>query len=128
MTLAFEVIDRFESDWLNTVDEGLALLQEYPSEFLTLHLDTFHMNIEEADCAECIKRAGKKIGHVHVADSDRWYPGHAHYDFASTFAALKEVGYEGAVALESFLYPDPETAARLALEHIKTFCSAFQQI
>ena len=121
VTLAFEVIDRFESDWLNTVDEGLALLQEYPSEFLTLHLDTFHMNIEEADCAECIKRAGKRIGHVHVADSDRWYPGHAHYDFASTFAALKEVGYEGAVALESFLYPDPETAARLALEHIKTF-------
>ena len=117
--LAFEVIDRFESDWLNTVDEGLELLNEYGSEYLSLHLDTFHMNIEESDCAECIKRARGKIGHVHVADSDRWYPGHAHYDFVSTFSALKEVGYEGAVALESFLYPEPETAARLALEKMK---------
>lgn len=119
VTLALEVIDRFESDWLNTVDEGLELLKEYDSDRLTLHLDTFHMNIEEADLAACIRRAGKAIGHVHVADSDRWYPGHAHYEFESTFAALKEVGYEGAVALESFLYPDPETAARLGLRRIK---------
>ena len=111
MLLAFEVIDRFESDWLNTVDEGLKLLDSFGSDALSLHLDTFHMNIEEPDCAESIRKAGKRIGHVHVADSDRWYPGHAHYDFASTFSALKEVGYERAVALESFLYPDPETAA-----------------
>lgn len=116
--LAFEVIDRFESDWLNTVDEGLKLLDSFGSDALSLHLDTFHMNIEEPDCAESIRKAGKRIGHVHVADSDRWYPGHAHYDFDSTFSALKEVGYERAVALESFLYPDPETAAKLALEKI----------
>ena len=119
--LAFEVIDRFESDWLNTVDEGLKLLDSFGSDALSLHLDTFHMNIEEPDCAESIRKAGKRIGHVHVADSDRWYPGHAHYDFASTFSALKEVGYERAVALESFLYPDPETAARRALEKINSY-------
>ncbi len=58
------------------------------------------------------KKQRNKIGHVHVADSDRWYPGHAHYDFESTFAALKDSGIQGAVALESFLYPDLETAAR----------------
>ena len=119
--LAFEVIDRFESDWLNTVDEGLKLLDSFGSDALSLHLDTFHMNIEEPDCAESIRKAGKRIGHVHVADSDRWYPGHAHYDFASTFSALKEVGYERAVALESFLYPDPETAAKLALKKIDSY-------
>lgn len=73
--LAFEVIDRFESDWLNTVDEGLKLLDSFGSDALSLHLDTFHMNIEEPDCAESIRKAGKRIGHVHVADSDRWYPG-----------------------------------------------------
>ena len=54
--LAFEVIDRFESDWLNTVDEGLKLLDSFGSDALSLHLDTFHMNIEEPDCAESIRK------------------------------------------------------------------------
>lgn len=122
VNLVFEVIDRFESDWLNTVDEGLGLLHALGSDNLLLHLDTFHMNIEEPDCADSIRRAGGKVGHIHVADSDRWYPGHAHYDFESTFQALKEIGYRGAVALESFQYPDPETAARRSLEVIKPLC------
>ncbi|MBQ6374675.1 MAG: sugar phosphate isomerase/epimerase [Clostridia bacterium] len=113
--LVFEVIDRFESDWLNTVNEGLAFLDRYGSPALALHLDTFHMNIEEASLEGAIHAAAGRIGHVHVADSDRWYPSHAHYDFAGTFRALHQVGYDGAVALESFLYPDPETAARKSL-------------
>lgn len=121
--LAFEVIDRFESDWLNTVEEGMALLDRFRSPSLTLHLDTFHMNIEEADLTQAILRAKGHIGHVHVADSDRWYPGHAHYDFQETFAALRQAGYQGAVALESFLYPDPETAARRSLERIAPLCA-----
>lgn len=120
--LVFEVIDRFESDWLNTVDEGLELLKALGSDSLLLHLDTFHMNIEEPDCAESIQKAGDKVGHIHVADSDRWYPGHAHYDFESTFKALRDIGYMGAVALESFQYPDMETAARRSLEFIQPFC------
>lgn len=120
--LVFEVIDRFESDWLNTVDEGINLLHSLGSSSLLLHLDTFHMNIEEPDCRESILRAKSLVGHVHVADSDRWYPGHAHYDFVSTFHALREIGYSGAVALESFQYPDAKTAARRALEIIAPLC------
>lgn len=120
--LVFEVIDRFESDWLNTVDEGLELLRCLNSDCVQLHLDTFHMNIEEPDCGASIRKAGKKVGHIHVADSDRWYPGHAHYDFNTTFAALKEIGYTGAVVLESFQYPDAETAAKRSLEVIKPLC------
>lgn len=122
VTMAFEVIDRFESDWLNTVDEGLDLLDYFQSDNLSLHLDTFHMNIEEPDSVKSILKAGKRIGHVHVADSDRWYPGHAHYDFEAAFAALRQTGYTGAAALESFLYPDPETSARLALDKIRPLC------
>ena len=80
------------------------------------------MNIEEPDCAESIQKAGDKVGHIHVADSDRWYPGNAHYDFESTFKALMDIGYMGAVALESFQYPDMETAARRSLEFIQPFC------
>lgn len=121
VTVAFEVIDRFESDWLNTIEEGLALLEQFRSDSLKLHLDTFHMNIEEGNLGDAIRRAGRQIGHVHVADSDRWYPGHAHYDFKETFDALKDTGYQGAVALESFLYPEPETAARLALQEMRKY-------
>ena len=119
--LVMEVIDRFESDWLNTVDEGLELLAQYSSDYLKLHLDTFHMNIEEPDCAVSILKAGRHIGHVHVADSDRWYPGHAHYDFDATFAALKKTGYDGAVALESFCYPAPEEAAKRNLNKMREY-------
>ena len=119
VVLAFEVIDRFESDWLNTVAEGLEYLARYESDALALHLDTFHMNIEEPDLAGAIRAAAGKIGHIHVADSDRWYPSHAHYDFPETFRALHEVGYSGAVALESFLYPDPETAAARSLAYLR---------
>ena len=117
--LVFEVIDRFESDWLNTVEEGLEYIGRFGTDALALHLDTFHMNIEEPSLPGAIRAAAGHIGHVHVADSDRWYPSHAHYDFPETFRALHEVGYDGAVALESFLYPDPETAARISLEDIR---------
>ena len=110
VVICLEIVNRFEQYIANTAEEGIAICEEINNPYCKLLLDTFHMNIEEPDCAESIRKAGKRIGHVHVADSDRWYPGHAHYDFASTFSALKEVGYERAVALESFLYPDPETA------------------
>ena len=121
ITIGIEPINRYESYMCTSAEEVLRFIKRVNAPNLSLHLDTFHMNIEEPDCAESIRKAGKRIGHVHVADSDRWYPGHAHYDFASTFSALKEVGYERAVALESFLYPDPETAARRALEKINSY-------
>ena len=117
--IAVEVIDRFESDWLNTIEEGLDWLSQIGSPALGLHLDTFHMNIEEPNCAASILKAGAAVKHLHVADSDRWYPGHAHYDFASDFAALRQIGYEGAAALESFLYPDEETCARKNVEFLR---------
>lgn len=109
-----------KSDWLNTVDEGWGCCMPL-AQITLLHLDTFHMNIEEPDCADSIRRA-RKVGHIHVADSDRWYPGHAHYDFESTFRALQEIGYRssgpGVVSV-----PDPETAARRSLEVISPYAS-----
>lgn len=112
VTLVLEIIDRFESDWLNTIEEGVHLLEEFPDEHVRLHIDTFHMNIEEKDPAESILKAGNCIGYVHIADSDRWYPGHAHYDFASTMNALNTIGYKGYISLESFPYPEQVIAAK----------------
>ena len=120
--LNLEVVNRYENFVFNDVDGALAYITELGRGNVKLLLDVFHMNIEEPDCAESIQKAGDKVGHIHVADSDRWYPGHAHYDFESTFKALRDIGYMGAVALESFQYPDMETAARRSLEFIQPFC------
>lgn len=61
------------------------------------------------------------IGHVHVADNDRWYPGHAHYNFAETFSALHDIGYKGALALETRPLPDSSYAGKRSLEFLNTF-------
>ncbi len=117
--LGLEVINRYESDVINTVEEGLELLELVGSPWLQLHLDTYHMNIEERDIANSIRLAQGKICHVHVADSDRWYVGHGHYDFEETLRALKETGYTGAVSVESFYFPDMVSSAKASYENMR---------
>lgn len=112
VTIVLEAINRYESDVFNTVDETLAFIRKLPYDNLKLHIDTFHMNIEESNVEEAVFRAGAYIGHVHTADSDRWYPGHGHFDFGGFIHALKTVGYEGPVSQESLYYPDQELSAR----------------
>lgn len=99
-----EVINRYESDVINTVKEGLEFLEMVGSPWLQLHLDTYHMNIEESDIKKSIQSAKGKICHVHVADNDRWFVGHGHYDFAETLGALKEIGYTGAVSVDPSVF------------------------
>ena len=118
VTLGFEVMNRFESDYGTTIREALELLRAVRSDRLKLHLDTVHLNIEEDDIGKAIESAGGAIGHVHVADNNRWYPGHAHYNFAETLAALSRVGYNGALALEITNDPDTETAAKNSLSYL----------
>ena len=118
-SLGLEVINRYESDVINTVEEGLELLELVGSPWLQLHLDTYHMNIEESDIKKSIQSAKGKICHVHVADNDRWFVGHGHYDFAETLGALKEIGYTGAVSVESFGFPDMISSARASYENMR---------
>jgi sugar phosphate isomerase/epimerase len=117
--IGLELMNRFESDILNTIDKGSVFLDRCGFTNVVLHVDTVHMNIEEANIRSALLRGGERIGHVHVADNDRWYPGHAHYNFIETLEALKEIGYQGALALETNGYPDPETSARRGLEYLQ---------
>ncbi|HDH06822.1 MAG TPA: sugar phosphate isomerase/epimerase, partial [Thermoproteales archaeon] len=80
-------------------------LRDINSPSLKLLLDTFHMNIEEPLIEESIKKAGKKIGHFHVADSNRLAPGMGHLDFKSIIGSLKETGYEGFLSAEVIIKP-----------------------
>ncbi len=108
----FEPLNRYETQLINTVEEGLRFLEDVGSENLYLLLDTFHMNIEEPVIEDSIRMAGEKIGHFHVADSNRLAPGMGHLDFASILHALWDAGYRGYLSAEIIVKPDLEAAAR----------------
>ena len=102
LSLAVEPLNRFETDFLNTVDQALQLIADIGSPAVFLHYDTFHMNIEEKYLDKAILKAGKLLGHMHACGCDRGIPGNDHTDWISISKALKEVGYNGEVSIESF--------------------------
>ncbi len=113
VTICIEPLNRFETDFLNTCDQGLRLVRAIKSPAVKLHLDTFHMNIEEKDQAAAIRKAGKLLGHFHACGSDRGTPGGDHTAWPTIVKALKAVRYKGDVVIESFT-TDVKVIARAA--------------
>jgi D-psicose/D-tagatose/L-ribulose 3-epimerase len=111
--VCLEPLNRFETDFINTVDQAMKMIRDVGSPALKLHLDTFHMNIEEKDQAAAIKKAGKLLAHFHACGSDRGTPGNDHIDWKPIAAALKSVKYKGDVVIESFT-TDVKVIARAA--------------
>jgi D-psicose/D-tagatose/L-ribulose 3-epimerase len=111
--VCLEPLNRFETDFINTCDQGLNMLADVGSPNLLLHLDTFHMNIEEKNQAAAIRKAGKKLGHFHACGSGRGTPGFDHIAWAPIAAALREIGYDKDVVIESFT-TDVKVIARAA--------------
>jgi D-psicose/D-tagatose/L-ribulose 3-epimerase len=111
--ICIEPLNRFETDFLNTCDKGRKLIKAVGSKAVKLHLDTFHMNIEEKNQGAAIRKAGKLLGHFHACGSDRGTPGNDHIDWKPIAAALKAVGYKGDVVIESFT-TDVKVIARAA--------------
>ena len=111
--ICVEPLNRFETDFLNTCDKGLQLLKAVGSKAVKLHLDTFHMNIEEKAQGPAIRKAGKLLGHFHACGSDRGTPGNDHIDWKPIAAALKAIKYNGDVVIESFT-TDVKVIARAA--------------
>ena len=111
--ICVEPLNRFETDFLNTCDQALKLIKAVKSPALRLHLDTFHMNIEEKNQAAAILKAGPLLGHFHACGSDRGTPGGDHIDWKPIAAALKKIKYRGDVVIESFT-TDVKVIARAA--------------
>jgi len=111
--ICVEPLNRFETDFLNTCDKGLQLIKAVGSPALKLHLDTFHMNIEEKNQAAAIKKAGKLLGHFHACGTDRGTPGNDELDWKPIVKALKSIKYKGDVVIESFT-TDVKVIARAA--------------
>jgi D-psicose/D-tagatose/L-ribulose 3-epimerase len=102
VVLAEEVVNRFELYHLNTLDQGIRLVDEVGHPNCRLHLDTFHAHIEEKNTADAIRRAGDRIAHVHVSENDRGVPGSGSVAWDGTFDALRETGYDGWLTVEAF--------------------------
>lgn len=112
--LVLEVVNRFETNLLNTTAQGLKFIEETGSDHVRLHLDTFHMNIEETNPAGAIRLAGNKIGYVHIGESNRGYLGNGVINFDLIFDALVEINYDGDVVFESFSSAVADEALSLA--------------
>jgi sugar phosphate isomerase/epimerase len=95
-----EPLNRYEASFLNRVGQAVALAERIRHPRVMALADLFHMNIEEASMAEPISSAGAHLGHVHIADNNRFEPGAGCLDFRAPFGALKAIGYEGFISIE----------------------------
>ena len=115
VTIAEEVVNRFEIYHVNTLEQGIRLVDEVGHPNCRLHLDTFHAHIEEKDPAAAIRKAGSRIAHVHISENDRSTPGEGHVHWDESFATLAEVGYDGWLMVEAFGTALPEIAGATAI-------------
>jgi sugar phosphate isomerase/epimerase len=117
--LAIEPINRYETDWVNDVASALTLIEEVGADNIGILFDTFHANIEEPSIETSLRACGARVFHVHVADSNRWYPGAGHTNFASILATLRAMKYAGWVSAEILPKPDVKRAAAETYKTLK---------
>ena len=102
IALSMELVNRYETNLMNTVKQGLAYIADTGASNLFLHIDTFHMNIEEDDMAQAIRLGSDKIGYFHVGESNRGYLGTGSINFKPVFDALVAIGYDKVISVEAF--------------------------
>lgn len=119
--ITVEPINRYETDFILSAEDGMLLVQALDMPNVGLMLDVFHMNIEDASIEGGLRHAGDRLWHVHIADSNRRYPGSGHLDFDSIFSTLRDMGYEGYVSAEHLPQPDPDTAARRTIAFLQRY-------
>lgn len=102
ITLGLEPVNRYESNLLNTGSQALEMIKDIGEPNVVVHLDIYHMNIEEQDLVSPVLEAGDKLGYVHIGASHRGPLGTGNIDFDSFFGALAKIGYKGTITFESF--------------------------
>lgn len=115
MKLGLEPCNRYETHLLNTAAQSMQLLERIGEPSTTVHLDTYHMNIEEKGIGHGFKVAGKRAPYIHISESDRGVPGTGTIDWDDAFAGLAAIGFDGDLVIESFVTLPPEIASALCV-------------
>ncbi len=140
VTVALEPLNRFETYFLNTAADAVALCEEIDHPNVGILFDTFHANIEEKDIAMAYRSLGRHLKHVHTCENDRGIPGTGHVDWEGVFRALRDLHYDGWLTIESFGFslgelssaasiwrdvaPTPDSIAFEGLEFLKRSAGA----
>jgi len=111
--IALEPLNRFETDFINTCTQAINLIRDVGSNMLKIHLDTFHMNIEEKSSMQAILDAGDLLYHFHASENDRGAPGTGQVHWNKVASALKGIGYNRYIVIESFT-PEVKVIAKAA--------------
>ncbi len=113
VVITVEPLNRFETDFINLAQDVVRLAEEVNSPNLRVMLDTFHMNIEEKNLGKAIRGAGRYLCHFHACENDRGTPGSGHIPWQEVASAIKDIGYNRYVVIESFT-PGVKEIARAA--------------
>jgi D-psicose/D-tagatose/L-ribulose 3-epimerase len=111
MTLGIEPMNRFATFFLNTAADSAALCDQVGDPNVGVLFDTFHANIEEKDLGAGFRRLGRHLKHVHACENDRGIPGSGHVQWEGMFGALRDIGYDGWLTIESFGFEGKLSAA-----------------
>lgn len=117
--LIYEPLNRYETNLINTIADGVKFLQSVSADNVKLLADLFHMNIEESNIADAIRVGAERIGHVHFVDSNRQAAGRGHMNYQPIAEALKDIGYGGYASVEAFPIPNPSEAAQQTIESFR---------
>jgi sugar phosphate isomerase/epimerase len=117
--ICLEPLNRYEDHMVNTLDAAASLCEELALPSVRVAADTYHMNIDEADPAAALLKAGEWLGHVQLSDSNRMEPGAGHIDWAVHLAALEAAGYGGWLAFECRLTGPAEAVLPAAVSRIR---------
>lgn len=115
LDLGIEPVNRYESHLINTAAQAVAMIERIGAENMFLHLDTYHMNIEERGVGNGIIVGRDHLQYIHLSESDRGTPGQGNCDWDEIFATLAAVGFDGGLAMESFINMPPEIAHGLSV-------------
>jgi D-psicose/D-tagatose/L-ribulose 3-epimerase len=115
ITLGIEPVNRYESPLINTCEQALQLADMTGADNVKVHLDTYHMNIEEKSWKEPVVAAGDRLCHFHLCENDRGIPGTGLVDWQELFEGLARIGYRGYAALESFVDVSDDMVAGTAV-------------
>lgn len=127
VTLMLEPVNRYECDFVNSIEEGAALLRRIDRPNFKLMPDVFHMNIEDVTIADELAKYIRYISYIHLADSNRLAPGQGHTDFKEIFDRLAASRYNGWVSVEILPRPDPDTAASQSVDFLLPLIQAYNE-